>query len=228
LGGSISGTLFTHWITQHINNLHQLDKTHFSKSDDIPFTHLLHLLVAIQNHYTGHLDVALQYYSLIPAQAGDTYLLSLLNRSLILQGGTPTDRTTSQKLLDEVERRLLVMGNQHSGQLRTAWMFIRGATTHELLRSKYHPPLPLSLAYDGNADGSDLLTRVINICTDQMNMQLRILGLTLMSARYYINTNTITAEKTALMGYIGAQKSQDALWQLQGGKILAGQPRFSN
>ena len=59
-----------------------------------------------------------------------------------------------------------------------------------------------------------------------MNMQLRILGLTLMSARYYINTNTITAEKTALMGYIGAQKSQDALWQLQGGKILAGQTPF--
>jgi hypothetical protein len=117
------------------------------------------------------------------------------------------------------------MGNQHSGQLKTAWMFIRGATTHELLRAKYRHPIPPS-PYPSNADDSEMLTRVINTCTDQMNMQLRILGLTLMSARYYINTDTVTAEKTALMGYIGAQKSQDALWQLQGGKILAGHNPF--
>ena len=123
-------------MLQHINDLHQLHKDHFSASDDVPFNHLLHLLVAIQNHYMGNLDVALQYYSLIPPVAGDTYLLSLLNRSTILHSGSPTDRATAQKLLDEVDRRLTVMGTQHSGQLRTAWMFIRGATATELLRSK--------------------------------------------------------------------------------------------
>jgi hypothetical protein len=69
-----------------------------------------------------------------------------------------------------------------------------------------------------------MLTRVIGICTEQMNMQLRILAFTVMSARYYINADADAGEKTALMGYIGASKAGDALWQYMGGKVLAGHP----
>jgi hypothetical protein len=61
-----------------------------------------------------------------------------------------------------------------------------------------------------------------------MNMQLRILAFTVMSARYYINTDANNAEKTVLMGYIAASKSRDELWQLMGGKLLAGLSEFLN
>jgi hypothetical protein len=58
---------------------------------------------------------------------------------MILHSGSAAERQTSQKLLDEVERRLVIMATQHSGHLRTAYMFVRGATATELLHSKYSP-----------------------------------------------------------------------------------------
>jgi hypothetical protein len=55
-----------------------------------------------------------------------------------------------------------------------------------------------------------------------MNTQLKILSLTALAARYYINTSTEQAEKMSVMGYVGAQKAHDDLWQLVSGNLLAG------
>jgi Cohesin loading factor len=120
-----------------INLLHKLNNDYFppNQPEDMEFIHLLHLLVGIQNHFTGHLDGAMEYYSRIPPQAGDTYLLALLNKSIILILGPPQHQTIAMKLLDEVERRLII-GGQMSSHLTTAWSFLRGITSTELLRSK--------------------------------------------------------------------------------------------
>jgi hypothetical protein len=43
-----------------------------------------------------------------------------------------------------------------------------------------------------------------------------------MTARYKINTSIIEAEKCGLMAYIGARKSNNELWGLISGNLLAG------
>jgi hypothetical protein len=43
-----------------------------------------------------------------------------------------------------------------------------------------------------------------------------------MTARYKINTSTNEAEKCGLMAYIGARKSNNELWGLISGNLLAG------
>ena len=126
-----------------IDMLHTMNKDHFPPNlpDDMVFHHLLNLLVGIQNHYTGHLDAAIHYYSLIPPQAGDTYILALLNKSIILRVGTEKEKTIAAKLLDEIERRI-VLGSTSAPQLKAAWCLVRGISSTEVLRSKFvpHPP----------------------------------------------------------------------------------------
>ena len=123
--------------------LNDFNKTYFPQStttdDDTTFTYLSHLLIAIQNHYTGHLDVALQYYSAIPVQAGETYLLALLNKSMILRGGSQQDHSMAIKYLEEVERRIYAPNasqQQQYPQIRDALHLVRGITSNEVLRSK--------------------------------------------------------------------------------------------
>ena len=70
--------------------------------------------------------------------------------------------------------------------------------------------------------GRELLTHVISSAAGHLNVQLRILALTITMARFYINTSTEQAEKLGLMAYIPAQKSRDQLWQLVNGNLLAG------
>jgi hypothetical protein len=43
-----------------------------------------------------------------------------------------------------------------------------------------------------------------------------------MTARYKINTSITEAEKLGLMAYIGARKSNNELWGLISGNLLAG------
>lgn len=121
-----------------IDMLHCLNRDHFppTSPDDPIFDNLLHLLVAIQNHYTGHLGAAMEYYSFIPSTAGDTYILALLNKSIILRLGTHQDYSMAIKLLDEVERRLAIGGQTSFPQLRNAWCLVKGITSTEVIRSK--------------------------------------------------------------------------------------------
>jgi hypothetical protein len=55
-----------------------------------------------------------------------------------------------------------------------------------------------------------------------LNTQLRVLSLTAIGLRYYINISTDHAEKTGLMAYVGAKKANDELWQFMSGNLLAG------
>lgn len=118
--------------------LQQLNNTHLtsSLSDDSTFMHLYHLLLGVQKHFTARLDAALEYYAMIPPQAGETYLLALLNQSIILRLGTPQDHDKAIRFLEEVELRLIT-GKQSSPQIRAAWYLIRGITTTEVLRSQF-------------------------------------------------------------------------------------------
>lgn len=147
LYASFAALLRSQWevAIKATTQLTDFNKAYFAKSTshDTAFTYLYHLLLAIQNHYTGHLDVALQYYSGIPVQAGEIYLLALLNKSLILRGGSQQDQTTAMKLIDEVERRLVASQHQYP-QIRNAWCLVRGITSHEVLLSKF----PLNVKYD--------------------------------------------------------------------------------
>jgi hypothetical protein len=58
---------------------------------------------------------------------------------------------------------------------------------------------------------------------EQLNNQLRVMALTAMASRYYINTSTDHAEKMGLMAWIGAKKAKDDLWQVVSGNLLSGQ-----
>ena len=120
--------------------LHCLNKDRLPPTtpDDPILDNLSNLLVAFQNHYTGHLGAAMEYYSLIPSSVGDIYILALLNKSIILRLGTQQDYSTAMKLLDEVERRLVIGGQASSPQLRNAWCLVKGISSSEVLRSKSH------------------------------------------------------------------------------------------
>ena len=118
--------------------------------------------------------------------------------------------------MDEVERRLVLGGQNSSPQLRNAWCLVKGITLNEVLRSKSTSPQFLI------AENSDLFLRVINLSQDQVNGQLRTLALTAMATRYYINTSTEQAEKMGLMAFVSAKKAKDDLWLLVSGKLLAG------
>jgi Cohesin loading factor len=143
LYASFAALLRSGWedASQSIAMLQQLNNTHFPSpvSDDATFTHLYHLLLGVQKHYTARLDAALEYYGRIPPQAGETYLLALLNQSIILRLGTPQDQKKAIMFRDEVERRL-VTGNQTSPQIRVAWFLVRGITTAEVLPSQFVSP----------------------------------------------------------------------------------------
>jgi hypothetical protein len=143
--------------SQSITNLKQLNNTYFppTVSEDTTFTHLYHLLLGVQRHYTARLDVALEYYRLIPPQAGETYLLALLNQSIILRMGTPEEHKQAIKFLDEVERRL-VTGGQSSPQIRAAWFLVRGITSTEVLRSQSISPKVIA-NFQGFVKSSDTL-----------------------------------------------------------------------
>jgi hypothetical protein len=122
-----------------IETLHALNH-HFDSilPQDMTFTYLFGLLIAIQNHYMGRFDVAIKMYSQIPPQAGDIHLLALLNKCAILRAGTSQEVHISLKLLEDLERRIL--SNQSSSpQLKAAYSFVRGVTHTEILRSKYIP-----------------------------------------------------------------------------------------
>ena len=123
-----------------IEMLDALDNEYFipTSQEDNVYDNLLHLLRGIQFHYTGRLVEALKAYSLILSNAGDTYILSLLNKSIILRLGTSQDHATAMKYLDEIEKRVFVGG---SPQLRTAWNLVKGISSTEILRSKL--PLPI-------------------------------------------------------------------------------------
>jgi hypothetical protein len=202
---------------RRIDMLHCLNRDHFppTSPDDPIFDNLLHLLVAIQNHYAGRLDAAKECYSFIPPTAGDTYILALLNKSIILRLGTQQDYSLAMKSLDEVERRLAISGESCSPQLRNAWCLVKGITSTEVIRSKL-PRKLLSLI------NSELLSRVLHMSSEQINGQLRTVALTVMATRYYINTSTEHAEKMGLMAYIGAKKAKDDIWQLVSGNLLSG------
>src|SRR5579859_4179747 len=147
LYASFAALLRSRWevALNAITQLTDFNQTYFAKStsDDSAFSYLYQLLLGIQNHYTGHLDVALQYYSNIPVQAGETYLLALLNKSLILRGGSQQDQAAAIKLVDEVERRLVATQHQYP-QIRNAWCLVRGITSNEVLLSKF----PIIEEYD--------------------------------------------------------------------------------
>jgi hypothetical protein len=202
--------------SQSIANLQQLNNTHFppTVSEDTTFTHLYHLLLAVQRHYTARLDAAVEYYRLIPPQAGETYFLALLNQSIILRLGTPEEHKQAIKFLDEVERRL-VTGGQSSPQIRAAWFLVRGITSTEVLRSQFASSKSLLIS-------RELLNRVIRYGTEYLNTQLHTLSFSAMTARYKINTSIHEAEKCGLMAYIGARKSNNELWGLISGNLLAG------
>lgn len=57
---------------------------------------------------------------------------------------------------------------------------------------------------------------------EQLNNQLRVMALTTMASRYYINTSTDQAEKMGLMAWIRAKKAKDDLWQVVSGNLLSG------
>lgn len=120
-----------------IDMLHSHDREHFppTSPDDPVYDNLLLLLVAIQHHYAGYLEMALEFYSQIPPIAGDTYILSVLNKCIILRMGTPQERAQAMKYLDEIERRIFA-GYYSNPQLRTAWNLVKGITSTEVLRSK--------------------------------------------------------------------------------------------
>ena len=143
LYASFAALLRSGWedASQSIAMLQQLNNAHFpsSVSDDTTFTHLYHLLLGVQKHYTARLDAALEYYALIPPQAGETYLLALLNQCIILRLGTPEDHKKAIMFRDEVERRLIT-GTQISPQIRVAWFLVRGITTTEVLPSQFEFP----------------------------------------------------------------------------------------
>jgi hypothetical protein len=63
---------------------------------------------------------------------------------------------------------------------------------------------------------------VIGLSVEQVNNQLRVVALTAMASRYYINTSTDHAEKMGLMAWIGAKKAKDDLWQVVSGNLLSG------
>lgn len=144
LYASFSGLLRSHFdeAFRCIEMLHSLDREHFppTSSGDPIYDNLLLLLVAIQHHYAGFFDIALDYYSKIPPAAGDTYIVALLNKCIILRLGTPQDHTKAMKWLDEIERRIYIASNP-SPQLRTAWDLVKGITCTEVLRSQF-PTLP--------------------------------------------------------------------------------------
>jgi Cohesin loading factor len=144
LYASFSGLLRSYFdeAFRCIETLHSLDREHFplKSPDDSIYDNLLLLLVGIQHHYSGFFDIALDYYSKIPPTAGDTYIVSLLNKCIILRLGTEQDHTKAMKWLDEIERRIYIASNL-SPQLRTAWNLVKGITCTEVLRSKF-PILP--------------------------------------------------------------------------------------
>lgn len=143
LYASFSGLLRSYFdeAFRCIEMLQSLDKGHFppTSPNDPIYDNLLFLLLGIQHHYSGLFDIALDYYSKIPPTAGDTYIVSLLNKCIILRLGTPQDHAMAMKWLDEIERRLYIAPN-HSPQLRTAWNLVKGITCTEVLRSKFPTP----------------------------------------------------------------------------------------
>ena len=225
LYSAFAALLRSQWdvVLRVTSQLHDCNEKYFSNTttaDDTAFMYLYKLLIAIRNHYTGQLGVALQLYSDIPVQAGETYLLALLNKSLILRGGSQQDQSKAIKCLDEVERRLFASQHPYP-QLRDALYLLRGITSNEVLRSKF-PPIPKMLL-----TCRELLSHVIHSAAIHLNSRLRFMALTITMARFYINTSTEHAEKLGLMAYIGAQKSRDQLWQLVDGNLLAGLPLLS-
>jgi len=201
----------------YIDVLHTLNRDYFPppSSDDAVFTHLLHLLVGIQNHWAGHFDAAMQFYLQIPPEAGETYLLSLLNRAVILRGShEPQEVAQATKLLDEMERRIAARGGT-SPQLLSAFLLLRGITASEVLKSKYPPTVRLT-------DISELLSKAAHIANESLNNQIRMIALAGAGVRFTINFNPEQAEKIGLMTYVTAKKSDDHLWALVGGNLLAG------
>lgn len=57
---------------------------------------------------------------------------------------------------------------------------------------------------------------------EYLNWQLRVLSASAMTARYKINTSNYEAEKCGLMAYMGARRSNNDLWGLISGNLLAG------
>jgi len=105
-----------------------------SSPPDPTFAHLVRLLDGTYHQVCGKLDQALESYSKIPVEAGDIYILSLLNSTLILRQGTPAQQSRAKRFIDEIERR--ISQRQHSPQLEAAYNLIKGVTITELLTSK--------------------------------------------------------------------------------------------
>src|SRR5277367_217473 len=196
--------------------INTLKTTETNSPPDPIFSYLVRLLDGTYHQFCGKLDQALESYSKIPPEAGDIYILSLLNSTLILRQGTPAQQSRAKRFVDEIERRILQ--RQPSPQLEAAYHLIRGVTNTELLTSKSPPTLYGCLMVRASLD------RMLHLASEQTNTQLQMLALGVMTSRYFINTSTEQAEKMGLMVYVNAKKGKDELWQLFSGNLLAGIP----
>lgn len=118
-----------------------------SSNEDIIFTQLLNLLLGAQAQYHGNLQKARDYYSLIPPSTSEIYIISLMNLALLYYNpSNPSNLTTSNKFLDEVERRIFMAAastndlNTVFPQLRAAFNLIKGLTTPEIVKTQSTPP----------------------------------------------------------------------------------------
>jgi hypothetical protein len=114
-------------------------------SNETVSIHLTSLLLATQAQYHGLFDKAKEHYNQIPQNAGEIYLLSLLNQTLLYHDTSkPSNLTKSNNFLNQVEEKLHQAGSLPSNshilpQIRAAYAVIKGLISPEVLRSKYSP-----------------------------------------------------------------------------------------
>ena len=125
--------------TTWINTLKTIQISTTPSPPDPTFSYLLRLLEGTFHQFSGKVDQALESYSKIPYEAGDIYILSLLNSTLILRQGTPAQQSRAKRFIEEIERQ--ISQRQSSPQLETAYHLVKGVTTTELLTSQSPHPL---------------------------------------------------------------------------------------